>query len=276
VAASAVDQFRDLPPGRVVGARRRYRAHQPLILGIAGLALVLIPWELLVRLKLVKAILISSPTEVARTFVTEVQRGSLWEDIRATLFVWAVGFVLASVTGILLGLIAGSYRRASYIANPSLNDLYAAPELAFVPMFILWFGIGFTFKVFIVFLAAIFLVTINTIAGVHATESRFLAVASTFGASRLTIFRTIVLPGSIPYIMTGLRQGSSRSIVGVVAAEFISSNQGVGFLIIVSGQTLNTARLMVGIVLLATFGIITGEIFRRIEKRFDVWRRQAS
>ncbi|HET8567772.1 MAG TPA: ABC transporter permease [Candidatus Limnocylindria bacterium] len=256
--------------------RRLYRDNQRLILGIAGLLSVLIPWELLVRLRLVKAILISSPSQVVQTFITELQLGTLWGDITATLQVWFVGYLLAAVVGIVLGLVAGWFRRASYIANPWLNVLYAAPELAFVPMFILWFGIGFTFKVWLVFLAAIFFITINTIAGVHATEKRYLEVAATFGASKLQIFRTIVLPGSVPYIMTGLRQAAGRALVGVIAAEFISSNQGLGFLITLAGQTLNTSRVMVGIVIIAAFGVFLGEVLRRIESRFDVWRKEAT
>lgn len=270
--AAAAEQYKVLEPGRASALRRWYRANQRLLLGIAGLLLVLIPWELLARTGMVKSVLIGSPTAVVNTFIKEVQLGTLWGDVTATLQVWIVGFTVAAVSGILIGLVAGWFKRASFVANPWLNVLYAAPDLAFVPIFILWFGIGFTFKVWIVFLAAIFFIAINTMAGVHATEERFLAVAKTFGASRLTIFRTIVLPGSVPYIMTGLRQGSGRAIVGVVAAEFISANQGIGYLITVSGQTLNTPRVMVGIVMLATFGILTSEILSRIEKRFDVWR----
>lgn len=254
---------------------RWYRANRRLVLGVVGLLTVLVPWELLVRFKMVKSALTSSPTAVAQTFVTEFQRGSMWTDVSATLSVWVVGFVTAAVVGILVGLVAGWFRHVAYVANPWLNVLYAAPELAFVPIFILWFGIGFAFKAFIVFLAALFFIAINTIAGVHATEQRFLEVAQTFGASRMKTFRSIVLPGSVPYIMTGLRQGAGRAVVGVVAAEFISSNEGIGFVIMVAGQTLNTSRVFVGIVLLAAFGIATGEILRRVESRFDVWRRDA-
>jgi len=272
VSASEIALVGDSTPGAL---RRWYDANRRLVLGILGILTVLIPWELLVRFKLVKSALTSSPSAVAQTFVTEIERGSMWTDVSATLSVWIVGFAVAAIVGILIGLAAGWFRRVSYIANPWLNVLYAAPELAFVPMFILWFGIGFVFKVWIVFLAAIFFIAINTMAGVHATETRFLEVAQTFGANRLKVFTSIVLPGSVPYIMTGLRQGSGRAVVGVVAAEFISSNEGIGFVITVAGQTLNTSRVFVGIVLLAAFGIITGEILRRIESRFDVWRREA-
>ena len=253
--------------------QRFYLDHERLILGVCGILLVLIPWELLVRAGLVKSVLISSPTAVGAMFVREFSRGTMWDDIAATLLVWSLGFSIASAIGILLGLLAGWYRRASYIAIPWLQGLYAAPDLAFVPIFILWFGLGLVFKVWVVFLGVIFFITLNTIAGVHATEGRFLQVAKTYGASRSMTFRTIVLPGSVPYIMTGLRQASGRAIVGTVGAEFISSNQGLGFLISISGQTLNTSKVMVGIILLASFGIVTSEILGRIERRFDVWRR---
>jgi ABC-type nitrate/sulfonate/bicarbonate transport system permease component len=268
--SSASKRPRRAPRGRL---RTLYEDQQRLILGICGILLVLVPWEIASRLGLVKTVLISSPSGVAATLVREFERGTIWAHISASLLVWVLGFAIASTAGIVLGLFAGWYRRARYIAQPWLQVLYAAPDLAFVPIFILWFGLGLTFKVWVVFLGVIFFITLNTMAGVQATEGRFLAVAKTFGASRSKVFRSIVLPGSVPYIMTGLRQGSGRAIVGVVGAEFISSNQGLGFMITVSGQTLNTSRVMVGILILATFGIVTSEILGRIERRFDVWRR---
>ena len=102
-----------LPPSPTSPVRRWYRANRRLALGVAGIVSVLVPWELLVRTRMVKAILTSSPTEVAATFVTEIGRGSLWTDVRATLAVWLVGFVLAAICGILIGLVAGWFRRAA-------------------------------------------------------------------------------------------------------------------------------------------------------------------
>lgn len=266
-----------------VGSRRQprgfrfgswYAEHQRLVLGVAGILMVLVPWELAVRLGLVKEILVSSPTAVAEQFVEEFQHGRIWAHIWASGRVWIVGYAVAAVLGILLGLLAGWYRRAGLITVPWLNVVYAAPDLAFVPIFILWFGLGFAFKVWVVFLGVIIYVSLNTIAGVHATENRFLAVARTYGASRLMTFRSIVLPGSVPYIMTGLRIASGRAIVGVVGAEFISANEGLGFFISISGTTLQTSRVFVGIILLATFGVILNEVLGRVERRFDAWRRE--
>jgi NitT/TauT family transport system permease protein len=261
-------------PGLPAGIGRWYRDHQRLVLGIAGILLVLVPWELAVRLGLVKAILVSSPTAVAASFVTEFARGTIWRHIWVSFQVWIVGYLVASAFGIVLGLLAGWYRRVGLIAVPWLNFVYAAPDLAFVPIFILWFGLGFIFKVWVVFLGVIIYVALNTIAGVQATEDRFLAVARTYGAGRLMVFRTIVLPGSVPYIMTGLRVASGRAIVGVVGAEFISANEGLGYFISISGTTLQTSRVFVGIILLAAFGVILNEILGRIEHRFDAWRRE--
>jgi ABC-type nitrate/sulfonate/bicarbonate transport system permease component len=263
----------DPKPGRSA-LGRFYEEHERLILGIVGILLVLIPWEIVVRVGLVKEILISSPTSVAESFVEEFQRGNIWRHIWASLSVWLVGFSVASVVGILLGLAAGWYRRAGLITVPWLNFVYAAPDLAFVPIFILWFGLGFVFKVWVVFLGVVIYVALNTIAGVHATEDRFLAVARTYGASRLMTFRTIVLPGSVPYIMTGLRLASGRAVVGVIGAEFISANEGLGFFISISGTTFQTSRVFVGILLLAATGIVLNEVLGRVERRFDSWRRE--
>jgi len=251
-----------------------YADHQRLVLGVAGILMILIPWELVVRLGMVKEILIGSPSAVAEAFVTEFQRDDIWRHIWASLRVWLVGFGLASVAGIFLGLVAGWSRRAGLITVPWLNVAYAAPDLAFIPIFILWFGLGFTFKVFVVFIGVIIYVTLNTIAGVHATEERYLAVARTYGAGRIQMFRSIILPGALPYIMTGLRIASGRAVVGVIGAEFVSANEGLGFLITISGTTFQTARVFVGIILIAGFGVLLNEILGRVEQRFDVWRRE--
>jgi NitT/TauT family transport system permease protein len=265
---------RRVPPRLVSGVTGWYDDHQRLVLGIVGILMILIPWELVVRLGMVKEILVGSPSAVGEAFVAEFQRGDIWRHIWASLRVWLVGFGLASVAGILLGLAAGWSRRAGLITVPWLNVAYAAPDLAFVPIFILWFGLGFTFKVWVVFIGVIIYVTLNTIAGVQATEGRFLAVARTYGASRMMIFRSIILPGAVPYIMTGLRIASGRAIVGVIGAEFVSANEGLGFLITISGTTFQTARVFVGILLIAGFGVVLNEILGRVENHFDRWRRQ--
>jgi ABC-type nitrate/sulfonate/bicarbonate transport system permease component len=245
---------------------------QRIALGVLGVVTVLALWELAVRAGLVDPLLSSSPSAVAKTLATEMRQRALWENVWVSFQEWAIGFGGAAVIGVLLGLFAGWFRVVRYIAEPWLTVLYAMPHLALVPIFVVWFGLGIGFKAWVGFLGAVFVITLNAMAGAHATEARLLAVGQVYRASRTKIFRTIVLPGSVPYIMTGLRQGSGLALVGVIFAEFLSSNQGVGFYISVAGQNLNTDQVMAGIVLLSAFGVAQGEVFRLLESRFQRWR----
>ena len=258
---------------RKTTSRRGSLRRQRLFYGVLGILAVLVPWELLVRLGVVDRVLISSPTAVVQTLIELFEEGEIWHELWVSFQEWSIGFFMAAIVGIVIGLVAGWFKWVRYIAEPWLNVLYAVPELALIPIFILWFGIGLEFKVWLAFLSAIFVIAINTMAGVHGTEMKYLAVAATYGAGRMRVFRTVVLPGSVPFIMTGLRQGSGRALVGVIGAEFLSANQGIGFFIALSGQTINTPQVMAGIVILGAFGIVTGEFFRIVEQRFDVWRR---
>lgn len=246
---------------------------QRIVYGVLGFALVILPWQLLFSSGTIDPVFLSSPLQVWDELVQLFQQHATYTDLFITFKEWAYGFVLAVVAGVLVGVAAGWSRWIGYVAQPWLNVLYAVPELALIPIFILWFGIGLHFKVWVAFTAAIFVVAINTIAGVHATDVRYLDVAQTYGAGRLRTMSTVVLPNAVPYIMTGVRQASGRALVGVVAAEFLAANQGLGFFISLSGQTLNTRAVMAGIVILAVFGIIIGLVFRGIESRFDKWRR---
>ena len=248
----------------LVSQRARY--------GVAGIVVILTIWEAASRTEFVKSVLISSPSAIASTAIEEFSTGAIWPNLEATLSVWVFGFALASILGIGIGLLSGRFRRFRYIADSWLNATNVAPDLAFVPILILWFGIGVTFKIVLVLLTGTFYVAVNTLAGVKSAEGRFLRVGNSFGASETRLLRTVTLPGSIPYIITGLRQGAARTIVAVIVAEFVSSNQGIGFMIALSGAYLDTAKVMFGILILAVLGMLVNEALGRIERRFDAWR----
>lgn len=254
--------------------KRWYLRNERLLLGLAGFVTVLVVWEVVVNAGLLKAIFLSSPSRIWAATVLEVRGGRIWGDIGASLLVYGLGFGAASLVGIAIGLVAGWFKHANYVVDPWLSALYATPDVALAPLIILVLGIGVTSKVFVVFLTAVFVVAVNTLVGVQSTDARMLDVARSFGASPTRVFRTVVLPGTIPFIMTGLRLASGRALVGVVLAELIAANQGIGFLISIAGTTLNTARMMIGVLLLGIFGVLIGEVMRRIEARFDVWRPQ--
>jgi NitT/TauT family transport system permease protein len=248
--------------------------HERPFLGVIGFVGVLVVWEIAVRAGLLRAVFFSSPTAIANTAITLVSRGTIWRDIGVSMQEFALGYLGASVLGILLGIAAGWYRRVNALASPWIAAWYATPHIALIPLIVLWFGIGLWYKVFYVFLVAFFSVVINTLVGVQSAEAAYLDVAKSFRASQWTILRTVVLPGAVPYILTGLRLGAGRAWVGVVVSELVGANQGIGFMINLAGQMLNMSQAMLGIVLLGTFGIAIGEVMRRIERRFDVWRPQ--
>jgi ABC-type nitrate/sulfonate/bicarbonate transport system permease component len=268
------ESARALSPRNVPLRRRRRRllGNERARYGIAGVVVILAIWEAVSRAEIVKSVLISSPSAIVAAAIDEFATGAIWPNLEATLSVWVIGFALASLLGIGIGLLSGRFRRFRYVADSWLNATNVAPDLAFVPILILWFGIGVTFKIVLVVLTGTFYVAVNTLAGVKSAEGRFLRVGRSFGASETRMLRTVILPGSIPYIITGLRQGSARTIVAVIVAEFVSSNQGLGFMISLSGAFLDTAKVMFGIAILAILGMLVSEILGRIERRFDAWR----
>ena len=260
-------------------ARRTPRAHrisERVWFGIAGVAFVLVLWEFVSRAELVNSVLISRPSAIITTAIDEFTSGTIWPDLWATLSVWVIGFSISAALGISIGLLSGRFRRFRYIADSWLNAINVAPDLAFVPILILWFGIGLTFKIVLVLLTGTFYIAINTLAGVRSAEGHYLRVAESFGASETKVLRSVILPGSMPYIMTGLRQGGARTIIAVIVAEFVSSNQGIGFMISLAGSFLDTARVMFGIAILAILGFLVSEVLGHFEKRFDAWRPRIS
>jgi NitT/TauT family transport system permease protein len=250
----------------------RLTVNEPLVYGVLGFVLVLVLWEVVVDLGLVKASLVSSPTRIVTAARSDFSSGVIWPDVATSFIEWLVGFMLALVVGIPLGMAIGMFRRVEFLLDPWLAALYATPTVALIPLIILLFGVGLPSKFAIVFLEAVIVLATNTISGVHAADRKYLDLARSFGARRSLVFRSVILPSSVPFIITGMRIGAGRAIVGVVVAEFIASNSGLGFYISLNGTLLNASRVMLGILIIGAFGVLVGQLIRRLERRFDRWR----
>ncbi|HEU4571508.1 MAG TPA: ABC transporter permease [Candidatus Limnocylindrales bacterium] len=247
-------------------------ASEPLLYGLIGFVLVLAVWEAAVDLGLIRAALMSSPTRIGAAAVADMSNGILWPHVGTSLLEWAVGFAVALVFAIPLGLALGAFRKLEYFVDPWLSALYATPTVALVPLIILLFGVGLPSKFAVVFLETFVVLVVSTVNGTHAADKRHLDTARSFGAARWFTFRSVVIPSSVPFIITGLRIASGRAIVGVIVAEFIAANIGIGFYISINGTTLNASRVMFGVLLIGLFGMTIGWIVRRLERRFDAWR----
>lgn len=267
----------------LAGARRQHpdgsrriripRIPERLKYGMVGFVVVLPLWEAVVRLGLIKRVTLSSPSLILEAAWEDLfVNGILWPHIAQSSQQFFLGLGLALLTGVPLGLALGLFRRLNYFLDPWLSAIYATPTIALVPLIVLVLGLGIASKIFIVWLEAIFVIVVTTMVGVHAAEARYLDLAKSFQASRWFTFRSVIVPSSFPYILTALRLGVTRSLVGVVVAEFFAANKGLGFFINFSGTTLRTDRVMLGVILLGLLGVVLGEGIRRIERRYEKWR----
>jgi NitT/TauT family transport system permease protein len=201
-----------------------------------------------------------------------LQHGTLLADMRYSGTNFAIGFALALAAGVVAGVIIGWYRTVRLIFDPFLNALYATPRIAMVPMIIIWFGIGIWSKIFIVFISAFFPILVNTVGGVRNMDRDLLRAARAFCASDWQIFTTLALPGSVPFILTGVRQGVALGLIGVVVGEMFGGSQGIGFMVAYGGQTFATDTLFVGVLIVAFAGILLTSVAERLERRFSRWR----
>src|SRR5581483_6613391 len=173
---------------------------------------------------------------------------------------------LSAVVAVPFGIAIGWYKKIAYIFDPFVNAMNATPRVALLPLVIIWLGIG------IIFLGAVFPILINTRDGVKTTPVNLLTAARSFGASEWMLFKTVVLPSTIPFILTGLRLGLGRAIVGVMVGELYAATAGIGFMITVAGATFQTDKVFVGVLIFALTGMIGTEMITRVERRFDKWR----
>ena len=252
----------------------RMKQWEPLIIGLLTVVVVLTAWQLVANARLMPVLFLPGPVDVAKAFVTLFQQGDVWLDMATSGEELVIGFGLAIVVGLILGLAMGWYTRVQYALDPIVNFFYSTPRIVLLPLFIIWFGIDIQSKIAVIFLGALFPIIINTMAGVRNTEAALLRVARSFGASDALIFRRVVLPGSVPFILTGFRLGVGHALTGVVVGELIAAKHGVGMLVAIAGQTFQTPKMLAGVMLIAGTGMLLTTIFQRIENRFQTWRPQ--
>lgn len=259
-----------------------FRRYEGVILGGTAVLLVLAMWEVAWSAgrygplepapRLISPLFMSGPSAIAKQFGDGWARGTLRADMIYSGTNFAVGFAMATVAGVVLGILVGWYRRVRLLADPFLNALYATPRVAMVPLIIIWFGIGMWSKVFIVFISAFFPILVNTIGGVRTIDADLLRAARAYCASDWQIFTTLALPGSVPFILTGVRQGVALGLIGVVVGEMFGGSQGIGFMVAYGGQTFATDTLFVGVVIIAGAGILLTSLAEKLERRFSRWR----
>jgi NitT/TauT family transport system permease protein len=253
---------------------RTFKKYDNWILGGTAVILFLALWEWAGTSGAINPLFTSSPSRVVNAFVRLSAEGELGHDVVVSGLEFVYGFGLAIIIGIPFGILMGWYRTFNAVLEPFVNFFYATPRVALLPLMIIWLGIGINSKIAIVYLGAIFAILINTITGMHALDEQLIKAARSFGASDMQIFKTIAMPGSVPFILGGIRLGLGHALVGVVVGELYAATAGVGYLIAVAGNTFQTDKVFVGVVIIAAAGMFITAVFKRIEDHFESWRPQ--
>jgi ABC-type nitrate/sulfonate/bicarbonate transport system permease component len=252
--------------------RSFYQKHERLIVGGTAVVAAIAIWQALWASGKISPLFFTGPSAVVKRFGEEWTQGRLRSDMAYSGTNFVIGVGLAILSGVVLGVIIGWYKRIAMVFDPFLNALYATPRVALVPLVLIWFGIGMWSKVFIVFINAFFPVLINTIGGVKAIDADLLRAARAFCASDWQIFKTVAIPGAVPFILTGVRQAVALGLIGVVVGEMFGGSEGIGYMVNYGGQTFQTDTVFLGVVIIALAGIVLTSLAEQLEKHFSRWR----
>jgi NitT/TauT family transport system permease protein len=254
---------------RVAAERRRRTALHNLIIRLISLAIFLALWQLAAAN--VDPVLFTSPSKVAVAAVDMVGSGELWAGLWPSLIVLLMGLSLAIVFGTLLGLALARFHILDVGLTVYITFLYSIPSVALVPLIVLWAGYETTAKVIILFLFAFFPMVINTYQGVKAVDPKLLEVGRAFRCSERQLWTNIVLPGALPFIVTGIRLAVGRGMIGMVLADLYTAISGIGYLIVRTASTFQVDKMFVPIVTLGLLGVTLTALLRFAETRVAPW-----
>ena len=270
---AAQEELLDIRVAEASSLYKFYLNQERKILGTISVVIFLTIWELVGNtLQLINPMFMSAPSLVMKAAVQLFTSGEIWNDLYVSGIEFFWGYFLSIIFAIPFGIAIGWYKKFAYICDPFVNAMNATPRVALLPLVIIWLGIGILSKVGIIFLGAVFPLLINTRDGVKTTPANLLTAARSFGASEWQIFRSVVLPSTVPFILTGLRLAVGRALIGVMVGELYAATAGIGFMITVAGATFQTDKVFVGVLIFAITGMILTDVIDRIEHRFDKWR----
>jgi len=253
-----------------VAATRKHRRHLiHFVIRLASLAIALTLWE--IAAWNVDPVLFTSPSKVAVAAYHMVLSGELWTYLWPSLVVLAIGFAFAVVLGVAIGLLLARFWVLDVALTVYITFLYSIPSVALVPLIVLWAGFDTTAKVIILFLFAFFPMAINTYQGVKSVDPKLLEVGCAFRCSEGQLWWNIVLPASLPFIVTGLRLALGRGLIGMVLADLYTAISGIGYLIVRTASTYQVDKMFVPIVTLGILGVTLTALLRLAEKYVAPW-----
>jgi NitT/TauT family transport system permease protein len=266
----AVSESAEVKPRTFAVKRRKSRLRNANFVRLLSAVAFVVVWQIVGMAT--TPLFLPTPMEVINAIPTVYTQGALIANTTASLKILSIGFLLSVAIGVPLGIVIGRYHFAELFSDIYINVFYALPAVALIPLLMVWFGIGDTSKIVIVFLSGFFPILLNTGAGVHNIDHTLVEVARSLGARESELSRKIVLPGSVPFIMTGLRIAIGRAIVGLIVAELFLSLTGLGAMLAEYEANFHTADYFVPLLIIAAISVFMTEAVKHIESRFSSWR----
>ena len=252
-----------------------YAEHESFILGTGFIVILLAFWEsvpLWYTLPKGMALFFTTPSKVAAAFQQLLINGEIEKHFYVSAIAFLAGLGLSIIVGLPLGLLMGRSQTLEALLDPYVTSFNASPRIVWLPLMILWFGIGIWSKIVIVFAGAVFPLLINTYAGVKNVNRVLVNVVRSFGANEWQLMKVVVLPNSLPYIIAGLRLAIGRAILGVVVGEFFGSSQGLGYMIASAASNYKVDVVFVGVAIFMALSVILTLAVKQLESRLASWR----
>ena len=249
--------------------------HESFILGTGFIVILLAFWEsvpLWYTLPKGMALFFTTPSKVAAAFQQLLINGEIEKHFYVSAIAFLAGLGLSIIVGLPLGLLMGRSQTLEALLDPYVTSFNASPRIVWLPLMILWFGIGIWSKIVIVFAGAVFPLLINTYAGVKNVNRVLVNVVRSFGANEWQLMKVVVLPNSLPYIIAGLRLAIGRAILGVVVGEFFGSSQGLGYMIASAASNYKVDVVFVGVAIFMALSVILTLAVKQLESRLASWR----
>jgi ABC-type nitrate/sulfonate/bicarbonate transport system permease component len=258
-------------PSALAALRNRFRGRLAGVMSFVGFIAL---WQLVVAGSAINPILLPAPGSVVVQFVEVWQLNLLWPAVAESLSSLAIGLAVALVVGVVLGLAIGGSRWLDLVTSPYLYGMFATPQIALLPLFVLWLGFGSSIKTLLVLLGAVVPLTLSCKEGVQTVDESLLQAARSFGASRLDLFKHVVVPYVLPFIANGIRNGISRGFVGLLIVEMRLGSGGIGTQVMRSMRQFNTARMFAYVAVLVITALTLIMLSRAFEARTSRWREQ--
>ncbi|MCT2536061.1 ABC transporter permease [Aquibacillus koreensis] len=253
-------------------AKRNLKGWKPVLLGSIFPIILILVWELLSKMGVFPPYQLPAPSVIFLTIVELAKDGSLWGHIGVTTYRVFAGFVLGTGVAIVLGSLVGFFKNAEQLFDPMIQAFRSIPSLAWVPLFILWMGIGEPSKIAMIAVGVFFPVYLNIVSGILGVDRKIIEVGKMYGLNTFQLITRIILPASMPSFLVGLRSGLGLGWMFVVAAELMGASQGLGFLLVYGQNMAQPETIIASIVLFAIIGKLSDWILKAIETKSLHWQ----